>query len=113
MGSENSKPDYVSDAAWERIQAIPITKIPEKETEIKEVDNQKVASVDYVVRLTSDVADYYSKCHDIPSILMLFPGYRKECAAARAAVLKDMTVLIDNAISDETGSQVIATVKKI
>ena len=110
MGSENSKPDHVSDAAWERVQEIRMNKIAEKETEIKELNEQKTASI---LLLTSNVVDYCSKCHDVPGILMLLPSYRKECADARSAVLKDITGMMSNAASEDAARRVINSVKNM
>jgi hypothetical protein len=110
MGQDNSKPDDVSDAAWERYQDkkldIVREQITEKENLQKEVNDKLLAfNVNFI--------DYCSACHDVPKPMMVFPSYREKCSLARGKLIGDMTGLLLTSNNIETTNQMIKKINKM
>jgi len=108
MGSGNSKPDNVSDEAWERTQTEKFQRISEKENELQLVREKYKNDM---VHMAVGISNYCDKCHNVPKILMLLPSYRNECNDARLKLLFNLTELIDDSNSEQATSHIINFLK--
>lgn len=109
MGSTNSKPDDVSDAAWDKVQQQKLDLIAEKEHKIKEFQRKRQEEMN---KFRVHLADYCGKCHDVPGIMMILPSYRKECSDARAKILEDLLDQFNLTESMDTAKKVSDAIKR-
>ena len=107
MGSENSKPSDVSDAAWNKVQQQKLSLIAEKEKEIKEWKKERQEKLE---EFSKDLANYCDKC-SVPKVMMLIPSYRKECTEAREKVFNTVTSQINITESIHTAVKVSNAVR--
>lgn len=107
MGAQPTKPNDVSDAAWERTQQRKLEAVQEEQAVLRKLNDEKNETLR---RVTIDLLDYCSACNDIPSYLMIFPSYRQRCRETRTRLLGNV-VDIAKAISEE--DRAIKAISKI
>ena len=110
MGSNNSKPTDVSDAAWERHQDKKLAILNE---EIKENARLQKETNDKMTTFNANLFEYYSACHDTPQVMMMFPSYRNRCSLARGILIHDVTGMLMTSNNLENGKQMIEKINKM
>lgn len=110
MGSSNTKPSDVSDAAWERQQEKKLEMVKE---EIRQRDQFKQEAHHQVTNLVLDYDHYCRACHDVPKVLMLLPSYRNQCSEARGKLINNTMGYVLNTDLVVTREQMIEKINNM